>query len=228
MIQAGDQSLIWSLKGQAASSSAPSYLTIAPWGPTAAGIRLGSDGSIKGTRNTVDDGSGNGSVSGNYNVTGNLSSGGNTSTSGYFSAPGGTSGNVPGYYFSSLAPSGFSPAASFGMYINNNGQIVLNGSSQPAAQINGGQANALVQSVSGGYKIQSGSVSIAANGTATVTFPTSFSTLTAVLITGYDSTNASQMSSFPPYVQQLPGPAGFYIQNSSGDAITVYWLAIGT
>jgi len=55
LVQAGDEVLVFVSKGNPTN---PSFLSIVPWASKTAGIRIGSDGTVKSANNTLDDGSG--------------------------------------------------------------------------------------------------------------------------------------------------------------------------
>lgn len=101
----------------------------------------------------------------------------------------------------------------------------------------GGSYN-LLQALSGGYKIQSGTViTSATNGTAVnaqVTFPVAFSSAPVVFLTPVNSVNTSQIgestpaNSYDPFSVYGASTTGFTIVSNQSGAFTYAWVAIGS
>lgn len=82
--------------------------------------------------------------------------------------------------------------------------------------------NYIVSALSGGYKIQSGSISINAYNGVVVTFPTIFSS--APLVSTQIVTNVQSVASSPSSISTT----GFLITGNLNSIQTYHWFAIGT
>ncbi|MCL6443632.1 MAG: hypothetical protein K6T83_09285 [Alicyclobacillus sp.] len=158
--------------------------------------------------------------------------GGNISVPGYVGVPGG-SGNFPGFYFSSLAPSGFNPGNSLGIFLDSSGAMGFNvGSAQRAYITNAGTTlGNLLMALSGGYKVQSGQTPPPSTSTGSnlisVTFPVSFMSTPQIIVTP-ELSNPQVLS----YSLANPSSTGFniayYNYSTPTNFVAFHWVAIGS